>query len=94
MIRAYIIIALYILVPVLIIELFKRYRWMQKIGTVVAAYAIGILFALTGFVHFEAGTAAALTFSKLQSTIMSVAVPIAIPLMLFKIGRASCRERV
>ena len=83
MIRAYIIIALYILVPVLIIELFKRYRWMQKIGTVVAAYAIGILFALTGFVHFEAGTAAALTFSKLQSTIMSVAVPIAIPLMLF-----------
>ena len=83
MIRAYIIIALYILVPVLIIELFKRYRWMQKIGTVVAAYAIGILFALTGLVHFEAGTAAALTFSKLQSTIMSVAVPIAIPLMLF-----------
>lgn len=83
MIRAYIIIALYVLVPVVIIELFKRYTWMQKIGTVVAAYAIGILFALTGFVHFEAGTEAAVTFSKLQSTIMSVAVPIAIPLMLF-----------
>ena len=83
MIRAYIIIALYVLVPVVIIELFKRYTWMQKIGTVVAAYAIGILFALTGLVHFEAGTAAAITFSKLQSTIMSVAVPIAIPLMLF-----------
>ena len=77
------IIALYVLVPVVIIELFKRYRWMQKIGTVVAAYAIGILFALTGLVHFEAGSAAALTFSKLQSTIMSVAVPLAIPLMLF-----------
>lgn len=83
MIRAYIIIALYVLVPVVIIELFKRYTWMQKIGTVVAAYAVGILFALTGFVHFEAGTEAAVTFSKLQSTIMSVAVPIAIPLMLF-----------
>lgn len=83
MIRAYVIIALYVLVPVVIIELFKRYRWMQKIGTVVAAYAIGILFALTGLVHFEAGSAAALTFSKLQSTIMSVAVPLAIPLMLF-----------
>lgn len=77
------IIALYVLVPVVIIELFKRFRWMQKIGTVVAAYAIGILFALTGLVHFEAGSAAALTFSKLQSTIMSVAVPLAIPLMLF-----------
>ena len=83
MIRAYVIIALYVLVPVVIIELFKRFRWMQKIGTVVAAYAIGILFALTGLVHFEAGSAAALTFSKLQSTIMSVAVPLAIPLMLF-----------
>ena len=83
MIRAYIIIALYILVPVVIIECFKRWTWMQKIGTVVAAYAIGIIFALTGFVHFEAGTEACTAFSKLQSTIMSVAVPLAIPLMLF-----------
>lgn len=83
MIRAYVIIALYILVPVLIIECFKRLKWMQKVGTVVAAYAVGIIFALTGFVHFEAGTDAALTFGKLQSTIMSVAVPLAIPLMLF-----------
>jgi uncharacterized membrane protein len=83
MLRAYIIIALYILVPILIIECFKRWTWMQKIGTVVAAYAAGIIFALTGFVHFEPASAAALTFSKLQSTIMSVAVPLAIPLMLF-----------
>lgn len=83
MIRAYIIIALYILIPILIIECFKRLKWMQKVGTVVAAYAIGIIFALTGLVHFEAGTEAAFTFSKLQSTIMSVTVPIAIPLMLF-----------
>ena len=83
MIRAYIIIALYVLVPVLIIECFKRWTWMQKIGTVVAAYAVGIIFALTGFVHFEPETAAALTFGKLQSTIMSVTVPLAIPLMLF-----------
>lgn len=83
MLRVYIIIALYILVPVIIIECFKRWTWMQKIGTVVAAYAIGIIFALTGFVHFEPETAAALTFGKLQSTIMSVAVPLAIPLMLF-----------
>jgi len=83
MIRVYIIIALYLLVPIIIIECFKRWTWMQKIGTVVAAYAVGIIFALTGFVHFEPETAAALTFGKLQSTIMSVAVPLAIPLMLF-----------
>ena len=83
MIRVYIVIALYILVPIIIIECFKRWTWMQKIGTVVAAYAVGIIFALTGFVHFEPETAAAITFGKLQSTIMSVAVPLAIPLMLF-----------
>ena len=83
MIRAYIIIALYILIPVLIIECFKHLNWMKKVGTVVAAYAVGIIFALTGFVHFEAGTDAALAFGKLQSTIMSITVPLAIPLMLF-----------
>ena len=83
MIRVFIIIALYILVPVIIIECFKRWTWMQKIGTVVAAYVVGIVFALTGFVHFEPDTAQALIFGKLQSTLMSVAVPLAIPLMLF-----------
>lgn len=83
MIRVYILIALYILVPVLIIECFKRWNWMHKIGTVVAAYAIGILLALVGLVHFEPGTAAAISFSKLQSTLMSITVPLAIPLMLF-----------
>ena len=79
----YVIIGLYILVPVLIIEAFKRLKWMEKVGTVVAAYTIGILFALTGFVHFEAGTEAQVVFSKLQSTLMSLTVPLAIPLMLF-----------
>ena len=83
MIRVYIVIALYVLVPVIIIECFKRWTWMKKIGTVVAAYAVGIIFALTGFVHFEPGTAAALSFGKIQSTLMSVTVPLAIPLMLF-----------
>ena len=83
MMRVYLIIALYVLVPVLIIECFKRWTWMQKIGTVVAAYAVGIIFALTGFVHFEAGAETAIAFEKLQKTIMNVAVPLAIPLMLF-----------
>ena len=74
---------MYVLVPVAIVECFKRWTWMQKIGTVVAAYAVGILFALTGFVHFEPGTAEAMSFSKIQSLLMSVTVPLAIPLMLF-----------
>lgn len=82
MIKVYIILACYILFPVLIIEGFKRWKVVQKIGTVVLAYAIGIIASLCGVFQFPDPTAAA-TFSKLQSTIMSVAVPLAIPLMLF-----------
>lgn len=79
----YFVIALYVIIPFVIIECFKRWTWAQKIGTVVLAYAVGIIMALTGLVHFEPGTAEALSFGKLQSTIMNIAVPLAIPLMLF-----------
>ena len=83
MIRVYIILGLFIVAPVLIIESFKRWTWAQKIGTVVLAYAVGIVLALTGACSFEEGSAAALTFTKTQSLLMSIAVPLAIPLMLF-----------
>ena len=82
MIKVYIILACYILFPLLIIEGFKRWKVVQKIGTVVLAYAVGIIASLCGVFHF-ADPAAAASFTKLQSTIMSVAVPLAIPLMLF-----------
>ena len=82
MIKVYIILALYIVFPILIIEGFKRWKVVQKIGTVVLAYAVGIIASLCGVFHF-ADPAAAASFTKLQSTIMSVAVPLAIPLMLF-----------
>lgn len=83
MMRVYLILGLYIIAPVLIIEAFKRWTWAQKIGTVVLAYAVGIILALTGACSFEEGSAAALTFTKTQSMLMSIAVPLAIPLMLF-----------
>ena len=82
MIKVYIILACYILFPLLIIEGFKRWKVVQKIGTVVLAYAVGIIASLCGVFQFP-DPAVAATFSKLQSTIMSVAVPLAIPLMLF-----------
>ena len=83
MIRVYLILGLYVIAPVLIVEAFKHWTWAQKIGTVVLAYAVGIILALSGACSFEVGTAAAATFGKIQSLIMSVAVPLAIPLMLF-----------
>lgn len=82
MTKVYIILACYVLFPLLIIEGFKRWTVVQKIGTVVLAYAVGIIASLCGLMQFP-DPAAAATFSKLQSTIMSVTVPLAIPLMLF-----------
>ena len=82
MIKVYIILALYIVFPILIIEAFKRWTIVQKIGTVVLAYAVGIIASLCGVFDFATPEVAE-SFSKLQSTIMSVAVPLAIPLMLF-----------
>jgi uncharacterized membrane protein len=82
MIKVYIILACYIIFPILIIEAFKRWTIVQKIGTVVLAYAVGIIASLCGVFNFATPEIAA-SFSKLQTTIMNVAVPLAIPLMLF-----------
>lgn len=83
MTRVILILSLYVLGPILIIEGFKRWTWMQKIGTVLMAYAIGIVLALSGACSFTPDSIEALTFSKIQSLIMSISVPLAIPLMLF-----------
>ena len=42
MTKVYIILACYVLFPLLIIEGFKRWTIVQKIGTVVLAYAVGL----------------------------------------------------
>lgn len=80
--RIYIITAIYLLFPLLIIFLFKRYKLFQKVGTVILAYAVGIIMALTGMTDFGQ-TADAETLAGIQKWIMNLAVPIAIPLMLF-----------
>lgn len=74
-----IIIAIYLLSPILIAIGFQRYTLVQKLGTVIVAYAIGIILALTGFVK----TADVQALDSVQNIIMNVSVPLAIPLMLF-----------
>lgn len=74
-----IIIAIYLLSPIIIAIGFQRYPLVQKIGTVIVAYAIGIILALTGFVK----TADVQVLDSVQNVIMNVSVPLAIPLMLF-----------
>lgn len=72
----------YFIIPILIILIFNKYRWARSIGTVIMAYAVGIIAALIGFLPTgtEPGAEA---LESMQKTLMNVAVPLAIPLMLF-----------
>lgn len=79
----YLVLSIYVLAPIAIIICFEKWTPFRKLGTVVTAYIIGILLALTGACSFEAGTAAAESFGKWQSMLMNITVPLAIPLMLF-----------
>lgn len=76
-------VAIYLLFPIIIVSAFHKWKILQKIGTVILAYAVGIIMSLTGFVTFEPGTADAATFESIQKLIMNISVPLAIPLMLF-----------
>ena len=69
----------YFIFPIIIIMLFSRYKWAKAAGTVILAYAVGIIPALFGLTHFEEGS----TGLSIQKMIMNITVPIAIPLMLF-----------
>lgn len=83
MIKMYLVLAIYLLSPIVITYCFEKWTTFRKLGTVVSAYIIGIVMALAGLVDFSADAEVAASFTKIQSTIMSIAVPLAIPLMLF-----------
>ena len=72
----------YFLIPILIILIFNNFKWGKSIGTVIMAYAVGIIAALIGFLPTGTEPGAA-ELDSLQRTLMNVAVPLAIPLMLF-----------
>jgi uncharacterized membrane protein len=83
MIRVIIITAIYLLFPILIVSAFHKWKPLQKIGTVIMAYTVGIILSLTGMVQFDINSAEAIRFGQVQTWIMNLAVPVAIPLMLF-----------
>lgn len=74
--------AIYIATPFLIIVLFNRCKYIQKIGTVMMAYLIGIILALTGAIPTETASGAT-EIAGIQNFLMNLTIPLAIPLMLF-----------
>ena len=71
--------AIYIIVPVLIAIAYQHSAFVRRVGTVIIAYAVGLVLALTGMVKI--GNVPML--ESAQNIIMDISVPIAIPLMLF-----------
>lgn len=80
---------IYVVTPILIIYFFQRFRWVRTIGTVILAYAVGIILALLNLIPpVEIVAPDTLEVSKtamgsIQTWLMNITVPLAIPLMLF-----------
>ncbi|MDD5046615.1 MAG: hypothetical protein PHR08_06105, partial [Bacteroidales bacterium] len=77
----YLITFIYIAAPLLIIYLYQHSRFFSKIGTVMMAYAIGIVMSLSGLMKPPSEETQLL--ENMQNWFMNLTVPIAIPLMLF-----------
>ena len=83
LVRVVLTLALYIVVPLGIIAIFKRKRWMQHIGTIIAAYTAGLLMAVAGLTHLPADSMEEWTLTAWQNGLMNFSVAVAIPLLLF-----------
>ena len=77
-----VIISIFILTPFIVITIFRKYQLAKNIGTVILAYAVGVLLSfLFSFTDFLSETEA-ISLGNIQSKIMNIAVSLAIPLML------------
>lgn len=66
---------LYIALPAVVLFLCSHYQFLNRIGAVVLSYAFGLFLGLTDLVGAQ--------FDALKEVLMSVTVPLAIPLLLF-----------
>jgi uncharacterized membrane protein len=82
MIKLVLTVFIYLFAPLLVIWLFRKYKIIKQIGTVIIAYAIGIIIALVGLMPAK-DTVEFANLSKIQGLIQSVSIALAIPLMLF-----------
>lgn len=79
-------ILLYVSTPVLIVRLCKRFKPVRKIGEVLMAYFVGVLFAVVIWIFVRLGALEGErleSLRRLQGTVCDLVIPFAIPLMLF-----------
>jgi len=68
-------VSIYILTPALVIWFCSKYSFLDKIGPILLLYLIGIVLGNCGLLPDSA--------PKLQGVLVTIMIPIAIPLMLF-----------
>lgn len=74
---------LFLITPILVILIYQKYRFAKKIGTVILAYAVGVITALfLTFTDFLTVNQAE-SLINIENLIMKISIPLAIPLMLF-----------
>lgn len=73
----YIVIAICLFVPLLILWLTYRFPMLNKVGTIIIAYVIGCVLGLTGLIPDTP------EIHKVQTDIATYTIPFAIPLLLF-----------
>jgi len=74
-ISEFLLILFYLTIPALILFVCKKSSFAKKLGSIVIAYAIGILMGLSGLLPENS--------LQIQDLVTSISIPIAIPLLLF-----------
>jgi uncharacterized membrane protein len=77
------IISIFIITPFVVITIFRKFQLGKNIGTVIMAYAVGVIMALVFSFSDLLSDAETVSLKKIQDLLMNISVPLAIPLMLF-----------
>ncbi|MCK5821800.1 MAG: DUF819 family protein, partial [Bacteroidales bacterium] len=84
-----VIVLCFLLLPILIIYLCQRYSWMNKIGSIIWAYAIGILFRVSGLIpEIAVDSINAMPGDTIPMAIRDltdITILLALPLLLFSL---------
>ena len=92
MIQVAVLSGLYLGVPALLMFMQARWSWVQKVGAILLAYAVGIVLSLTG-VSQSADAETAQRLANLKTLLQNVCVPLGIPLLLFSSDFKQWRRR-
>jgi len=76
-----VLVAFYVLAPILILYACHKLPFLNKLGSIVVAYAFGLVLGGSGILPPEA--------AQIQDIIASISIPLAIPLMLFSANMRS-----